>query len=80
MVGSGAVEVESLIVFGGRVAFVAGESILGVLVVVLMKNFVAGDFGDDAGGGDGKAAGIAFDEGTLALGPPRLGKGEGIGK
>src|SRR5206468_1493725 len=51
--------------FGGSVTFVLGETVLGELFVDARHNAVARDLGDDAGGGDGEAFAVAFDDGGL---------------
>ena len=48
--------------FAHTITFVAGEAILRILRVEFDHEAVAGDFGDDAGGGDGNAKGVAADE------------------
>ena len=65
----GAEASESGEVFTGAVALVAGESVAGKLAVELDQQAVAIDLGDDTGGGDGEAGGVAVDDGLLGTGP-----------
>ena len=60
MGGAGAVFVKGFEVGAGSIAFMLGETVLGVLLIEVDHDAVAGDFGEDAGGGDGEAAGISF--------------------
>ena len=53
---------------GGAVAFVLGETVFGPLFVVPAHEAVAGDLGEDAGGGDAVALGVALDDGGLGRG------------
>ena len=53
---------------GAAVALVAGQAVAGELAVELDQQAVAVDFGEDAGGGDGEAAGVALNDGLLRAG------------
>ena len=53
---------EGFKVLAHSIAFVPGEAILRILRVEFDHDAVAGDFGDDAGGGDGDAERVAADE------------------
>ena len=53
---------------GGAVAFVFGKIVFWPLFVELAHEAVAGDLGEDAGGGDGVAFAIAPDDGGLGHG------------
>ncbi len=59
---------ESGLVGGGAVAFVLGETVFGPLFVVFAHEAIAGDLGEDAGGGDAVALGVALDDGGLGHG------------
>ncbi len=59
---------EGGVMFGRGIAFVRGEAVLGEDGVPGAHAGVAVDLGDDGGGGDGVAAGVAFDEGALGDG------------
>jgi len=59
---------EGVAVFAGAVAFVACEAVVGVGFVQFPHEVVAGLLGDDAGGGDGEAAAVAFDHGLVSTG------------
>ncbi len=61
----GAVFAKSGEMLGGGVAFVLSQAVLRVDGVPFFHAGVAVSFGEDAGGGDGDAAGIAVDEGFL---------------
>jgi len=74
--GAGAVPVEGFEVGAGAVAFVAGEAVLGIGLVQFGHDAVAGDFGEDAGGGDGEAAGVAFD--LILSGAGEAGDGQAV--
>jgi len=63
--GAGAVLFEGGEMLFGAVAFMLGEAIERVLLVQGQHHAVAGNFGDDGGGGDGEAEGIALDDRTL---------------
>jgi hypothetical protein len=58
---------------GGVVALVAGEAVAGVEGVHLDHQAVAGGLGEDGGGGDGQALGVAADHGA-AVELERLGQ------
>ena len=47
---------------GGAVAFVTREAVAGVLRVALFHPAVAGFFGDNRSGGNGKTFRVAFDD------------------
>ncbi len=68
MEGAGAVLAESFAVFGGGVAFVRGEAVLGVEEVEFAHEGVAMNFCEDAGGGDGEGEGVAVEELGLGAG------------
>ena len=51
--------------FADSITFVAGKAILRVGGVEVHHESVAGDFGDDAGGGDAQAQGVAGDQGGV---------------
>jgi hypothetical protein len=51
------------------IAFVAGEAVAGIDGIQLDQQAVAIDLGKHAGGGDGEAFGVAFDDGLLRAGP-----------
>ena len=53
---------------GGSVAFVLGETVFGPLFVVPTHEAVTSDLGEDAGGGDAVALGVALDDGGLGCG------------
>lgn len=53
---------------GGAVAFVFGEGVLGPVGIVFAHEAVAGDLGEDAGGGDAETFGVAFDDCRLGSG------------
>src|SRR5581483_11031678 len=59
---TGAVPVERRQMIGGPVALVAGEAILGELLVRLEHQPIAGDLGHDRRRGDGGAPGVAVDD------------------
>ena len=59
---------EGGLVGGGAVAFVLGETVFGPLFVVFAHEAVAGDLGEDAGGGYAVALGVALDNGGLGRG------------
>jgi len=63
-----AVLLEGGLVGGGAVAFVLGEIVFGPLFVMLAHEAVAGDLGEDAGGGDGETFAVALDDGGLRRG------------
>ena len=63
--GAGTVLFEGGEVLFGAVAFMLGEAIERVLLVQGQHHAVAGNFGNDGGGGDREAEGIALDDGTL---------------
>ena len=48
--------------FGGAVAFIFGEVVLGELLVEFAHTAVALGFGEDGGGGDGNGAGVAVNQ------------------
>jgi len=52
----------------GPVTFVAGKTVAGILAVKLHHQAVAGYFGENAGGGDGIAQGVAGHDGGLREG------------
>ena len=76
MDGTGALAGEGVQVLGGAVAFVTAEAVVGVEVVEGEHHAVAGDFGDDGGGGDGKGEGVAVDDAVMREG--HFGKSEGV--
>jgi hypothetical protein len=59
---------EGGLVGGGAVAFVLGETVFGPLFVVPAHEAVTGDLGEDAGGGNAVALGVALDDGGLGRG------------
>jgi hypothetical protein len=63
--GAGSESLEGAEVIGSAVAFVLGEAVAGVELVELEHETVACDLGEDTGGCDARAQGIAFDEGGL---------------
>src|SRR5438105_15056611 len=58
---------DGALMFGRGVAFVAGETIAGILRVEFRHQSVAEDFRDDGSRGDGKIDAIAFVETVLRL-------------
>lgn len=60
--GAGAVVAEGFEVLGSGVALVIRETVLGEKVVVFGHEAIAGDLGEDAGGRDGEAFGVAIDD------------------
>lgn len=56
---------EGFEVLGRAVSFVTGESIVWVLPVEVLHELVAGDLGEDTGGGDAEAEGVAVDDGGV---------------
>ena len=66
--GARAMLLEGGLVGGGSVAFVLGETVFGPLFVVPAHEAVAGDLGEDAGGGNAVALGVALDDGGLGCG------------
>lgn len=66
--GARAMLFESGLVGGGAVAFVLGETVFGPLFVVFAHEAIAGDLGEDAGGGDAVALGVALNDGGLGRG------------
>ena len=68
--------VEGCAVLPGAVSLVTGKSIAGVRGLEGHQQPITGHLGDDRGGGDGKAQGIAFDDALLGQG--ELGKLQGI--
>lgn len=67
MDGRGAELGEGPKVLGSGVAFVIPEAVLGIFFVQFGHEAVARDFGEDAGGGDGKTFGVAIDQGGLGM-------------
>ena len=59
---------------GRGITFVRDEIVGGEDLVPACHAFVAMDFGDDGGGGDGAATGVAIDEGKLFYGQVDLHK------
>src|SRR5690606_35614323 len=65
VVGGGAETGEGVEVGGGAVAGVGVPAVAGMPAVQPGHQLVADDLGDDAGGGDGVAAGVTVDEGVV---------------
>ena len=63
---------EGSAVLGRGVALVRGEAVLGVEEVEVAHEGVAVNFGDDGGGGDGEAEGVAVEEAGLGAGMGQL--------
>jgi hypothetical protein len=56
---------EGLKMFGGRIAFMPGEAITGILGIIRDHHPVTGHFGDDRCGGDDERVGIPIDDREL---------------
>lgn len=63
VVGSRAVVEDGLAVGGGAVAFVVKPAVVRVLTVEVDHVLITGDFGQDGGGGNGVALGVAVCDG-----------------
>lgn len=50
---------------GCAIAFVVVKAVVRILFMKLEHEVVASDFGDDGGGSNGEAEGVAFDDGAL---------------
>ena len=62
----GSMTSERTLVLRGGVAFVRGQPILGILLVIFAHAAIAIDLGDDGSRGDGEAEAVAVNDGGFA--------------
>src|SRR5262249_21756008 len=70
MDGAGAKGVDGGQMLGSWIAFVLGETVARILLLVIAHQAIAGDFCEDAGGGNGIALAVALHKRRLSICQP----------